>query len=74
MLVDTHCHLDFLAQPWAAAEQARAVGVCGLVIPSVEPSNFARVRELAHSMPGAVYALGLHPCSLERLGDEALTV
>lgn len=74
MLVDTHCHLDFLAQPWAAAEQARAVGVCGLVIPSVDPSNFARVRELAHSMPGAVYALGLHPCSIERLGDEALTV
>ncbi len=72
MLVDTHCHLDFLDQPGRCLEEARAAGVEAVVIPAVAPTNFARVRELALAASGAVYALGLHPCSLDSLGDDAL--
>ncbi|MEY2776731.1 MAG: TatD DNase family protein [Pseudomonadota bacterium] len=74
MLVDTHCHLDFLRHPLDSLRQAASEGVAGLVIPAVEPGNFSRVRDWACQMPGGVYALGLHPCSLDRLGDDSLAL
>ena len=72
MLVDTHCHLDFLDQPGHCLDQAERAGVAAVVIPAVAPPNFSRVREWAHESSRSVYALGLHPCSLDRLGDDAL--
>jgi Mg-dependent DNase len=72
MFVDTHCHLDFLPQPAQQAEQARLQGVGAIVVPAVEPSNFEAVRELAHSLPGVGYCLGLHPCSVNGLEEQAL--
>ena len=72
MFVDTHCHLDFLAQPAQRAEQARLQGVGAIVVPAVDPSNFEAVRELAHSVPGVGYCLGLHPCSVNGLEETAL--
>lgn len=74
MLVDTHCHLDFLTQPLESLQRAQAAGVAGLVLPAVEPGNFSRVRHWSHRLPGGVFALGLHPCSLDRLGDDALAL
>ena len=61
--IDTHCHLDApefdgqnaVVRAWAAAEN-----VMHCVIPAVDRSNFARVRELAHAQ-GDSYALGIHP-------------
>ena len=74
MFVDTHCHLDFLPQPAQQAEQARKQGVGVIVVPAVEPSNFEAVRELAHSLPGVGYCLGLHPCSVNGLEEQALVL
>jgi TatD DNase family protein len=73
MLIDSHIHLD--AQEFdadrdlliAAAAQA---GVAGYVIPAVAPFNFSAVRDLAHRLPRAVYALGIHPMYVMPL-DEA---
>lgn len=68
MWIDSHCHLDareFGADGGMVAEQvaqrAAQLGVAWIVIPAVEPANFAAVAALAHSQPNCVYALGIHP-------------
>ncbi|MGA2550600.1 MAG: TatD family hydrolase [Burkholderiaceae bacterium] len=62
--IDTHCHLDaseFDLDRDAVVDGARANGVRQIVIPAVHVGNFAAVRALAHRIPGAAYALGIHP-------------
>ena len=77
--IDTHCHLDaaeFSADTAAVRARAAARGVVHCVLPAVEVSNFAAVRDMAHQY-GDSYALGIHPlCTgrarpedLQRLGD-----
>lgn len=64
MLVDSHCHLDaaeFGDTAAAVALQAAAVGVRWIVVPAVEVANFDTVAMLAATLPGCVYALGIHP-------------
>jgi TatD DNase family protein len=72
--IDSHCHLDaaeFDADRDAVAARARAAGVSTWLLPAVEPANFDAVHDLAHRH-GAVYALGIHPLYVDRVGDEAL--
>lgn len=64
MWTDTHLHLDASEYGHDRAEvlfRARLQHVNRFVIPSVHPSNFETVRQLAHELPGAVYCLGIHP-------------
>jgi len=61
-MIDTHCHLDFLSDPHEALLDAQAAGIHRVVVPSVEVSNFSRVRALATANPQVYYCLGLHPC------------
>ena len=72
--VDTHCHLDFLSDPEGCLAAAHRVGVRAVVVPAVSPENFARVVDLAHRHAAVFYALGLHPCSVDRLEEDALSV
>ena len=77
MLFDTHCHLDaaeYDADRDAVVARAIGAGVRGILIPAVEPGNFARVRELAHEVPGGAYALGIHPMAVGHCPDDALAV
>ena len=61
--IDTHCHLDapeFDADRAAVRAAARLAGVQCCVIPTVQASNFAPTRAIAHAQDD-VYALGIHP-------------
>ncbi len=61
--IDTHCHLDapeFDGQRDAVRTRAANENVLHCVIPAVQLSNFATVRQLAHTR-GDSYALGIHP-------------
>jgi len=72
--IDTHCHLDapeFDADRAQVRAAARAAGVGHCVIPAVQRSNWAPVRELAHA-GGDSYALGIHPLYTPQAGDEDL--
>lgn len=75
MWIDTHCHLDaaeFDADRDAVAAAARDAGVARVVIPAIGRENFAMVRELAHRLDGAVYALGIHPLFTPHASDDDL--
>jgi len=78
MLIDTHCHLDYLEVPQIAGgisgalERSRQVGVRAIVLPAVGPENFDRVRALAHAHSEVFYALGIHPIYVDNMGDAAL--
>lgn len=78
MLIDTHCHLDYLEIPQISGgiagslERGRNAGVAAIVVPAVGPENFERVRLLAHQHPGVFYALGIHPMYTAGLTDSAL--
>lgn len=67
MWIDTHCHLDaseFDPDREVVLAQAEAAGIKGIVLPAVAAWNFDAVRQLAHTDPRCVYALGIHPlCS-----------
>ena len=71
---DTHCHLDFLANPALALEEARACGVNRILVPSVHPANFLNVIELADRYEGVYYTLGIHPCFVAKTSEDALKV
>ncbi|MFC4276740.1 TatD family hydrolase [Achromobacter aloeverae] len=75
MLIDTHCHLDaaeFDADREHVVADAMAAGVRGIVIPAIARFNFETVRDLAHAVPGGVYALGIHPLYVESAWDDDL--
>ncbi|GLP96954.1 TatD family hydrolase [Paraferrimonas sedimenticola] len=62
-MIDSHCHLDLLAEPERSElQQARyRAGLKGLVIPGLEPKQWPLAKRLAGQQPGGGYALGIHP-------------
>lgn len=57
---DTHCHLDLMLSPDAAASEAAASGL-GLFDCGVNPRGFSAANERAHRQPGIIAGVGLHP-------------
>ncbi|MBB3169548.1 TatD family hydrolase [Simiduia aestuariiviva] len=61
---DSHCHLDLpelhaqAHNHWAAAREA---GVQRVLIPGVDPAQWASAEQLAVQLPGAYWAAGVHP-------------
>ncbi|WP_323000410.1 TatD family hydrolase [Castellaniella sp.] len=75
MLIDTHCHLDaaeFDTDRPDVVRRAQGAGVRSIVIPAVCRDNFQTVRDLAASLPGGAYALGIHPLFVPRASDSDL--
>ena len=67
--IDTHAHLDAIewgSDPGPMLDGTHQAGVGCVVIPAVEPANFAAVRDLAHAS-GHAYALGVHPLYVDRV-------
>lgn len=61
---DSHCHFDFddfdqdRSGVW---RQAQALGLQGLLIPGVTPSQWPQAQLLSQQLQGGLYAVGLHP-------------
>ena len=67
-LFDTHCHLDFKVFENDFAEHIESANLSGVerfVVPSIGPSNWSRLEQLAAQYPSIYYALGLHPYFLD---------
>ena len=57
---DTHCHLDLMLNPDAAASESAALGL-GLFDCGVNPRDFSAANERARRQPGIIAGVGLHP-------------
>lgn len=64
MLVDSHCHLDYLAKDGdleAIVERARAAGVTRMLTISTKLSEFDGVRAIAERYDDVFCSVGVHP-------------
>lgn len=57
---DTHCHLDLMLSPDAAASESAASGL-GLFDCGVDPRDFSAANERVRRQPGIIAGIGLHP-------------
>lgn len=69
MLIDTHCHLDFL--PEKEIEKAESLGVKGFVIPGIKGYSYLANR-LSEKYENVFYAVGVHPLFLDEISPKAL--
>jgi len=66
---DSHCHFDFDDFNLMAGEGTRLaqwqtcneLGLTGLLVPGVEPSQWPAAKALADELGGVIYSVGLHP-------------
>ena len=75
MLIDTHCHLDateFDGDRDAVVDAAMAAGVSAIIVPAVQPRNFAAVWRCCERYPVCFPAYGVHPLYVEHLGEDVL--
>ncbi len=63
MLIETHCHLDYLkALPFAELrEKIAEAGISKVVTIGVDPENLDPVRDLADMYPEVYFTQGIHP-------------
>ena len=73
MLFDTHAHLDQLKDLEVSLENARAVGVVGVVAVGTDTSSNERTMRLCENWRGFLYpAIGVHPCHLAGLDEPSI--
>ncbi|TFH34834.1 MAG: TatD family deoxyribonuclease [Dehalococcoidia bacterium] len=73
MLFDTHAHVDQLPDLEAALEQARSVGVVGIIAVGTDMASNEKTLCIAETHRGFVYpAIGVHPSHLA--GCDARTI
>ncbi len=74
MLIDSHCHLDYLARNGDLEEivgRARRAGVSAMVTICTKLSEFDTVRSIAQRYPEVSCSVGVHPHEAEQEGQES---
>lgn len=74
-LIDTHCHLDFIAFDLNRTEIIKAandVGVSKILVPGVIAKNFSRLQVIVNKYACLYPALGLHPYFVEQHSPDDL--
>ena len=62
---DTHVHLDQLSDPEGAVQQAREVGLAGIVAVGTDLKSNEKILAYSRKYPGYVFpALGYHPWNI----------
>lgn len=71
MIVDSHCHLDRLnlsaynGDLAAAISAAHQCGIQQMLCIGISLDNIPRVIDIAHTYPGVVASVGVHPCDVK---------
>jgi TatD DNase family protein len=71
-LVDSHCHLEMIADTAGAVGEARAAGVEQLVTIGIDLETSRGAADLSESLPGVYATVGMHPHDANRLDDTTL--
>lgn len=71
MLVDSHCHLDYLDRPAPeSVARAQAAGVGHMLCVGADPAHFDRVLGLARASAHLDASVGVHPLAVQASGDD----
>jgi TatD DNase family protein len=71
-LVDSHCHLEMIADTSAAVAEARTAGVAQMISIGIDLASSRLAIELAGREPGVYATVGLHPHDAHLLDDAYL--
>jgi TatD DNase family protein len=71
-LVDTHCHLEMIADTAGAVVDARAAGVSQIVTIGIDLATSSGAADLSESLPGVYATVGVHPHDAHTLDDATL--
>jgi TatD DNase family protein len=71
-LVDSHCHLEMIADTAAAVAEARAAGVTRMITIGIDLASSRQAIELAGRESGVYATVGLHPHDAHLLDDTYL--
>ncbi len=71
-LIDSHCHLEMLADAGWAVEQARAAGVETVVSIGIDAATSKLAVGFAERLEGVYATVGLHPHDADKLDDALL--
>jgi TatD DNase family protein len=71
-LVDSHCHLEMIADTATAVAEARAAGVTQMITIGIDLASSRQAIELAAREPGVYATVGLHPHEAHLLDDAYL--
>ena len=69
MLVDSHCHLNYLEDPGARIREAREAGVSAQLCIGVDAAHISEVLALAEQEPDVWATVGQHPDAAENPFD-----
>ena len=69
MLVDSHCHLNYLEDPDSRLHAARLAGVHGFLCIGVDKNNIGAVLDVAERHPDVWASVGQHPEAAESSPD-----
>ena len=61
MLIDSHCHLNYLDDPEEAVARAKEAGVTSCLCISVDEAGFSGVKALATRHDNIWATAGVHP-------------
>jgi TatD DNase family protein len=71
-LVDSHCHLEMIADTAGAVAEARAAGVGQIVTIGIDLATSRGAADLSESLSGVYATVGLHPHDAQHLDDPTL--
>ena len=69
MLVDSHCHLNYLEEPGQRIREAREAGVSAQLCIGVDEAHISEVLTLAEQEPDVWATVGQHPEAAENPFD-----
>ncbi len=69
MLVDSHCHLDLLADADGAIKRAKEAGVKYMQTVATSLDNMDALLAFAEKYPEVFASVGMHPCSVKTAAD-----
>ncbi|KAB1455243.1 TatD family deoxyribonuclease [Vibrio panuliri] len=77
-LMDTHCHLDLMVQKGINLEQALVeatqAGVAKIIVPGIDASNWATIKQYAKNHAMVEWAIGIHPMFVSETSADQLVV
>lgn len=72
LILDSHCHLDRYDDVDSILQNARNTGVGRFLSISTNPKTFARLVDIAEGNDDVYGTVGIHPCDIDALPDEAV--